>query len=191
RPIDPSQHRPSITQTQREASQKIGPHGHSIGNSKKFPERMSTDVVVSLSVVEQGGKGTAGRGSQMPVVKEGLLPQGLDLPAHHACGCNRDPIYSSSLVRFEPANLLKAAFPKQLAAAGNMIVPFETMTVGAVAFLDEDGPRDSEVLVFRELSKKELQIICLKGNIRIEIAYNLIPQSSDPSVPAAARLHSA
>src|SRR5438552_16550175 len=116
---------------------------------------MSTDVVVSLSVVEEGGNGTAGRGSQMPVVKEGLLPKGLGLPTHHACGCDRDPIYSSSLVRFEPADLLKTALPKQLAAAGNMIVPFETMTVGAVTFLNEDGPRDSEVVVFREFSKQE------------------------------------
>src|SRR5207244_11080244 len=67
--------------------------------------------------------------------------------------------------------------------------PFETMTVGAVAFLDEDGPRDSQVLVFCEFSKKELQIICLKGNIRIEIAHNLIPQSSDAFVDGVDRMH--
>src|ERR1051326_8787664 len=118
---------------------------------------MSAEIVVFLAVRECRGENTAFCGSQMPVMKETFLSERSRLPAHHAGGCNRNPVNAAGFIREISAYLLEALAAKQLALTGTVQLPFKAVRFRIVASLFlENCPRDSQPEIFLDRKSTRL-----------------------------------
>src|SRR5215472_13182231 len=138
---------PAIAQSQSQASDNQRLLRTPVCNSEQFPDRMSTEVVIFLSIRKHSGKGIPFGHSQVPVVQKPFLSKGPSLPTHHASGRDCYPINPSSLSWDESANLLEAPSSKQLATTRNMVMPFETICFRTVPFLSEGCSDHTELRI--------------------------------------------
>src|SRR5262249_30713720 len=99
---------------------------------------MAPEVIVFLSIGEKRAQPAPLSGAQGSVMEERLLPERASPPTLHARGGDGDPVDTTGPVGHISAYLLKALPPKQLKLAGDMMLAFEAVGLGAVAFFFED-----------------------------------------------------
>src|SRR5438874_33520 len=131
--IDASHAGRCVAQAQREAVDEIRPLRHAIRDPEDLPDGMVAEIIVFLAVREARRQLAALRRAEAPVMEEGLFAKRASRPAAHAGARDGDPVDSPCLVRDVPADLLEALAPKELTAAGDVILSFEAVGAGAVS----------------------------------------------------------
>ena len=97
-------------------------------------------------------------------------------PSLHARRDDGNRVDPAGLDGFVSADLFIALFPEQLAGPGNMFGAGEPVIVLARPFA-ERRPGDPQPRILRELVQEEMKIVFVDGDVRIQIADDVIIQT--------------
>src|SRR5262249_14011919 len=117
RPAHPPRHCPKIPEDQEQPPKYQGLRLHLKDSAQDLPQRVSTHVVVLLTMSKPCHQRVPVSGTHFPMVKASLLQKRPRLPALHSSGCDRNPINPPAFDWSITAYFFKALAPEHLAGA--------------------------------------------------------------------------
>src|SRR6266566_7851488 len=107
-------------------------------------------------------------------MKKRFLSKGSSRPTHHAGSGDCDPVDTSRPVCDISTHFLEAPPSKKLATSCDVVLTLKTVGCRTVAFFPENGPCDSKIGIFFELSYEKFAIVRFKGKVRIQVSDHFI-----------------
>ena len=153
-----------------------------IEHPAELPQGMIPKIIVLLSIGKRGGQIATFGGAQASIMKEIFVTEGACFPPFHASSRYSDPVNPAGCMWDVTTDLLKTFTAKKLTAPGHVVLSFETVCTGVVAFFPEDRPGNTKVGHFCKFSHQEFEIVMVKGQIGVQISYDFEIQALDYAI---------
>src|SRR5262245_16130139 len=116
-PALPPCHCPKIPKDQEQPPKYEGLRLHLKDSTQDLPQRVSTYVVVLLTMSKPCHQWVPVSGAHFPMVEASLLQERPRLPAFHPSGCDGNPINPPAFDRSVTTDFFEASAPEHLAGA--------------------------------------------------------------------------